>query len=66
MVVGRGGGSGRWELDGGCAVTSVTNGVGETVRGGVSGQVFGFIGGACAAPVVVRECGTFSLRVNDS
>ncbi len=40
--------------------------VDETVCGGVSGQVFGFIGGACAEPVIVRERGTSSLRVNDS
>jgi hypothetical protein len=40
--------------------------VDETVGGGVSGQVFGFIGGACAEPVIVRERGTSSLRVNDS
>jgi hypothetical protein len=40
--------------------------VDETVCGGGSGQVFGFIGGACAEPVIVRERGTSSLRVNDS
>jgi hypothetical protein len=40
--------------------------VGETVCGSVSGQVSGFTGGACAEPVVVRERGTSSLRVNDS